>query len=124
MSDGQLSFIALLSLIFAPSDLAAGLYCVEEPENHLHPKLLETLVELAKQVQGELGPEGSAQVLITTHSPHFVDKFELEELIVVERRGGETHCSRPSDKEHLRELLTREEIGLGDLYYSGALGTS
>ena len=44
MSNGELSFLALLSLIFAPPELGAPLYCVEEPENHLHPRLLETLV--------------------------------------------------------------------------------
>lgn len=122
MSDGQLSFIALLSLIFAPPDLGGALYLVEEPENHLHPKLLETLVELSRQVQSEFGPEQSAQVLVTTHSPHLVDTVELDELIVLERRDGATQCTRPSDKAHLRDLLTREEVGLGDLYYSGALG--
>ncbi len=122
MSDGQLSFIALLSLIFAPSDLGAGLYCVEEPENHLHPKLLETLVELLRQVQDELGPQESAQVVLTTHSPYLVDKCNLEELIVFERRDGETRCTSPSGKQNLQELLSREEVGLGDLYYSGALG--
>jgi predicted ATPase len=124
MADGQLSFIALLSLIFAPPDLSAGVYCVEEPENHLHPHLLETLVELVKQVQEERGPDRSAQVILTTHSPYLVDKCDLGELIVFERREGATHCTRPSDKQHLRELLEREEIGLGDLYYSGALGNS
>lgn len=124
MSDGQLSFIALLSLLFAPPDLSAGLYCVEEPENHLHPYLLETLVELLKQVQDELGPDRSAQVIATTHSPHLVDKCNLGELIVFERGDGATVCTRPSDKQHLRELLEREEMGLGGLYYSGALGSS
>lgn len=122
MSDGQLSFIALLSLIFAPLELGAPLYCIEEPENHLHPYLLETLVKLLKQVQEELGPDRSAQVIATTHSPYLVDKCALDELIVFDRRDGATRCTRPSDKKHLQELLEREEIGLGDLYYSGALG--
>lgn len=123
MSDGQLCFIALLSLVYCPLDLAAGFYCVEEPENHLHPKLLETLVELLRQVQDELGPERSAQVVVTTHSPHLVDKVDLDELVVAERREGATYCARPRDKQHLRELLLREEAGLGDLYYSGALSS-
>jgi predicted ATPase len=121
MSEGQLAFIALLSLIFSPPELTGGMYCVEEPENHLHPRLLETLVELLRQVQDELGPEQSAQTIVTTHSPHLVDKVDLDELIVVEKREGETLCTRPSSKQHLRELLAREEVGLGDLYYSGAL---
>jgi predicted ATPase len=121
MSDGQLAFIALLSLVYCPSELGAGLYCIEEPENHLHPRLLETLVELLKQVQDDLGPERSAQVMVSTHSPYLVDKVGLDELVVAERREGTTQFTRPSGKGHLRELLAREEAGLGDLYYSGAL---
>jgi predicted ATPase len=121
MSDGELAFIALLSLIFTPPELAAPLYCVEEPENHLHPRLLATLVEVLKQVQEEMSPEERSQIIITTHSPYLIDKFSLEELIVLEKQEGATVLTRPGSKAHLRELLEREEIGLGELFYSGAL---
>ncbi len=120
MSDGELKFLALLSLIFAPPSLGAPLYCIEEPENHLHPRLLETLVELLTQRQNELGPQ-AAQIIATTHSPHMVDKVTLDELIVVEKSNGATHFTRPASKEGLKELLEREELGLGELWYSGAL---
>ena len=121
MSDGELAFLALLSLIFAPEKLGAPLYCIEEPENHLHPKLLETLVEVLTQRQSELGSR-AAQIITTTHSPYLVDKVNLDELIVAEKSKGATKFTRPASKEHLRELLEREEIGLGELWYSGALG--
>ena len=124
LADGELCFIALVSLILSPTELGAPLHCVEEPENHLHPRLLSTLFELLKQSQAsyleELG--GVAQVFITTHSPLLVDQFELDELIVVDKVEGQTRCVRPSDKARLRELLEREELGLGELWYSGALG--
>ncbi|MFQ5664203.1 MAG: AAA family ATPase [Terriglobia bacterium] len=121
MADGELVFLALLSLILSPVEYGAPLFCVEEPETHLHPRLLDTLVELQKQVQEEFGLQ-AAQVLITTHSPYLVDRVELEDLVVVEKREGATQCRRPSSKAHLKELLTREEAGLGELWYSGALG--
>jgi predicted ATPase len=124
MADGQLAFIALLSLVYAPAELGASLYCVEEPENYLHPRLIETLIELVKQVQDELGPERSAQIVFTTHSPHLIDKVSLDELIVVERREGATYFTRPSGKQHLRDLLMQEEVGLGELYYTGALSSA
>ncbi len=44
MSDGELVFLAWLSLIFAPPSFGAPLFCVEELESHLHPRLLEILV--------------------------------------------------------------------------------
>ncbi len=121
MSDGELAFLALLSLIFAPEELSVPLYCIEEPENHLHPKLLETLVEVLTQRQTELGPH-AAQIIATTHSPHLVDQASVEELIVMEKSKGATKLTCPASKKHLKELLEREEMGLGDLWYSGALG--
>jgi predicted ATPase len=121
MSDGELVFLALVSLIYCPPEFRASLYCIEEPENHLHPKLIETLIELLKQVQAELGPSRAAQVIATTHSPHLVDKAGIEELLVFQKHEGATHITYPRDKAHLRDLLQSQELGLGDLFYSGAL---
>jgi predicted ATPase len=121
MSDGEILFLAWLSLIFAPASLGAPLFCVEELENHLHPRLLEILVEVLDQRQRELGPQ-AAQIIVTTHSPYLVDKVNLDDLIVFEKSKGATKYNRPASKSHLRELLEREELGLGDLWYSGALG--
>jgi predicted ATPase len=123
MSNGELSFLALLSLIFAPPELGAPLYCVEEPENHLHPRLLETLVELLTQRQEAMGAQ-AAQVIITTHSPYLVDRFSLDDLLVIDKQHGATRCTRPASHDHLRELLEREGLGLGELWFSGALGDS
>lgn len=118
MSDGEIVFLAWLSLIFSP--LGAPLFCIEELENHLHPKLLETLVEVLNQRQKELGTH-AAQIIATTHSPYLVDKVNLDDLIVVEKSNGATRCIRPASKIQLKELLEREELGLGELWYSGAL---
>ena len=79
---GEVSFLAWLSLIFSPPALGASLYCVEEPENHLHPRLLETLVELLAQRQDELQRQNEAavqpaQILMTTHLPYLVDRLTL-----------------------------------------------
>jgi predicted ATPase len=123
LADGELCFIALASLILAPPELGAPLHCAEEIENHLHPRLLATLIELLKQEQTRcLESPGAAQVFTTTHSPYLVDQFALDELVVVDKVEGQTRCARASDKAHLRELLEREELGLGELWYSGALG--
>lgn len=120
MSDGELCFIALLSLILGPPELTARLYCIEEPENHLHPKLLQILVGLLDQRQLRSG-NAAAQIIATTHSLELVDKCHLEDLVVIEKHQGSSFCSRPGERNELRELLAREELGLGELYYSGAL---
>lgn len=121
MSDGELAFIALLSLILAPKDLRSPLLCVEEPENYLHPHLLQVLVELLNQSSME---SDATQLIATTHSPLFVDKLKLDELIVTEKDAGATKFHRASNKKHLKEILSRKELGLGDLWYSGALSSS
>lgn len=122
MSAGELAFVAFLSLIYAPPDRAGGLYCIEDIENYLHPTLIETLLEVLRQSQEEWErKDGATQIVLTTHSPLVVDKMKLDEIIFVEKREGATVCSRPSDKPHLKKLLQDEEIGLGDLVYTGAL---
>ena len=121
MSDGELVFIALLSVLLSPPDLRPAVCFVEELENHLHPRLIEVLVEILRQLQGESALANGTQVIVTTHSPHLVDRLRLEEVIVFQKRQGETIISYPRDKAHLRELLDNKELGLGDLFYSGAL---
>lgn len=120
MSDGELCFLALLSLIFAPAEMGAPLFCIEEPENHLHPRLIETLAEVLSQRQLELGTH-VAQNIITTHSPYVVDKVKIDDLIFVEKKKGASILTHPGSKAHLKQLLEQEEVGVGDLWYSGAL---
>jgi predicted ATPase len=123
-SDGLLALVALLSLIYSPPELSGTLFCIEEPENHLHPRLLESLVSLFRQVRQELGDSKSplSQVIISTQSPFLLDQLTLDEIIWVEKRNGETHALHPADKENLRRLVQNKELGLGDLMFTGALG--
>ncbi len=118
MSDGELAFLALISLILAPPDLTPPLLCIEEPESHLHPKLLEILVELLNQRQ--LDPH-TPQIIATTHSPLLVDKLTIDDLVITERIDGSTKLTPASSKKKLKKLLCSKELGLGDLWYSGAL---
>jgi predicted ATPase len=124
MSDGELVFVAYLSLILASDDLGGTLLFIEEPENHLHPKLFETLIALLRQVQQETAARGvtPSQIIFTTHSPLVLDQMKLEEILWVEKRQGETRVIRPNDKPQLRKLVQDEDLGLGDLMFAGALG--
>ena len=124
MAQGELAFIAFVSLILSPPEFGAPITCVEEPENHLHPRLLEVLVELWRQseVKNTAEGHGTSQVFATTHSPYLVDRLSLEELIVVNKIKGETQYTRPKDQNELKELLAQERLGLGELWFTGALG--
>jgi predicted ATPase len=124
MSDGELAFIAYLSLILSPDELGGTLFLIEEPENHLHPKLIETLVALLRQVQQEVADRGvpRSQIVLTTHSLLVIDEMKIEEILWIAKKQGETKVIRPNDKPHLRKLVEDEELGLGDLMFAGALG--
>jgi predicted ATPase len=122
-SDGFIALTALLSLIYVPPELSGTVFCIEEPENHLHPKLLETLVGLLRQVRQEALGAGLplTQIMLTTQSPYLLDHFSLDEIVWVEKKNGETFAYRPADKTHLKKLIEDEELGLGDLMFTGAL---
>jgi len=121
ISDGALQFLALLSLIFAPEELGSPLFCIEEPETHLHPQLIDSLVEISLQRQQEAG-EKASQIIVTTHHPYLIDKLSINDLIGVYRKDGSTKCIRGADKQDLKNLLEQGDLSLSDLWYSGALG--
>jgi len=123
MSSGEMVFIAFLSLICAPDDLSGTLFLIEEPENYLHPKLLETLTSLLRQVGQEAEDRNAvrSQIVLTTHSPYLLDQMNLDEVVWVEKKEGETRVLRPNDKEHLRRLVNDKALGLGELMFSRAL---
>jgi predicted ATPase len=123
MSDGELALLALLSVIYSPPELSGVLYCIEEPENHLYPKVLGALIKLLRQVRQEAADAGFplSQIVIATQSPQLVDLFSLDEVIWLEKRNGATVATRPSSRKHLRSLVTDKELGLADIVYSGIL---
>ena len=111
LSDGTLRLLAHITAL----NLDAELVCFEEPENFVHPYLLRLLVEVLKK--------GGKQVILSTHSPYFLDFVEPEDLIIVEKKRGETKVRRIEDEEEknrVRKLL-EDGIPLGEVYYSGAL---
>jgi predicted ATPase len=123
MSDGEVALLAFLSLIYSPPEWAGSLYCLEEPENHLYPKLLSAVVRLLRQVREEATQAGLplSQLIIATQSPQLVDLFSLDEVIWLQKKEGATVAIRPRDKQHLRELVSDKELGLADIVYSGIL---
>lgn len=84
LSEGTLRFLALCVLLEDPG--AIGLYCMEEPENGIHPANLQSMVrlmqDLAVDVQDSPGPDNPfRQIIINTHSPHIVQLVDPEDLV-------------------------------------------
>ncbi len=113
-SDGTLKMLAYLVVLHAPN--AAPFIGIEEPENFLHPRLLLELAEECRRAAER------SQLLVTTHSPFFVDGLRPEELRVLYRdSAGHTQIVRASDVEAVRHFA---EVGasLGELWMEGHFG--
>ena len=118
MSDGTLKIFAYLLLLEDPSP--PPFLCVEEPENGLYHKLLETLAEKFRECSDK--KEGS-QIFITTHQPYFVDALSPEEVWVLEKgEDGFSSIQRASDDPIVKNMV-EEGIPLGGLWYSDYLDT-
>ena len=117
MSYGTLKVFAYLLLLEDPSP--PPFICIEEPENGLYHKLLETLAqEFRKHATGQ---RGSSQIFITTHQPYFVDALQPEEVWILEKGDdGFSRIKRASDNPLIKNLVS-EGLPLGSLWYSDYL---
>lgn len=112
MSDGTLKMFAYLLLLEDPDPPA--FIGIEEPENGLYHKLLE---ELASEFR-RYAESSKTQMLITTHSPYFVDALKPEQVWLMEKdENGHTQVKRTADMLNIKEL-DKEGIPLGSLWYS------
>lgn len=114
-SYGTIRLLGLLALLYDPNPPA--LTCVEEIDHGLHPQALELLVERLREASER------TQFLIATHSPAFADRLRPEELIICERReDGSSAIPSISTVDVERIVAESEDMPLGDLWFSGALG--
>jgi predicted ATPase len=112
LSDGTLRFLFLLAVLAGPDP--PPLVAIDEPETGLHPSMLPIVAEYAVDAARR------TQVILTTHSPQFLDAFQetVPTTTVVEWAEGETKLKTISG-ESLDYWL--KESSLGALYRSGEL---
>jgi predicted ATPase len=115
-SYGTVRVLALLALLYDPNPPL--LTCIEEIDHGLHPHLLDRLVERLREASRR------TQFLIATHSPALVNRLRPEELVVCERAPDGSTVMPAADPEdvRLKEQAVHGELGLGELWFSGALG--
>jgi len=111
VSDGTLKMLAYLMLLHNPEPLQ--FIGIEEPENHLHPRLLAELCEECRNATAQ------TQFMVTTHSPFFVNGLRPEELWVLYRDElGLTQARRASDMLGIKEFIAAGAL-LGQLWIEG-----
>jgi predicted ATPase len=113
-SDGTLKMLAYLVILYDPE--APRFVGIEEPENFLHPRLLPGLGEECRKASEH------SQLLVTTHSPFFINSMKAEEVRVLYRdTDGFTKVLRAGDIMGVKEFL-REGALLGNLWSEGRFG--
>lgn len=112
LSDGTLRFLLLLAILANPEP--ESLIAIDEPEIGLHPGMLPIVAEFAREAARK------TQVILTTHSPQFLDAFREEPptTTVAHWIDGETRLSMVDGQELARWL---EAYSLGALFRSGEL---
>jgi predicted ATPase len=113
LSDGTLRFICLATVLLQPESFMPAAILIDEPELGLHPFAIAVLGSLMKAAADK------HQLIISTQSVELVNEFELEDLIVVDKKAGSSVFSRPEGAE-LQEWLS--EYSLGDLWKKNLLG--
>lgn len=117
MSDGTLKIFAYLLLMEDPEP--PPFICIEEPENGLYHRLLESLAsELRSHATGK---KNAPQIFVTTHQPYFVDALLPKEVWILEKANdGFSTIRRASDIALVRNLVD-QGLPLGGLWYSDYL---
>lgn len=112
VSDGTLRLLALTILAYLPD--VRGVYLIEEPENGIHPKAMETVIQSLQSVY-------SAQMMIATHSPIIVRMAQPSDLLCFARTPeGMVDIVKGSEHPVLKDW--RHDVELSVLYVGGVLG--
>jgi predicted ATPase len=119
LSDGTLRFMALTTLLMQPE--LPPIFIIDEPELGLHPFAITKLAALIRQVSIK-----GTQVIIATQSIEFINHFEPEDIIVVDRKSDNYHHQQEEsvfhrlNSEDLNDWL--ESYSIGEIWEKNIIG--
>jgi predicted ATPase len=112
-SDGTLRAICLATLLLQPEDELPRLIVVDEPELGLHPYALNVVADLFSKAALH------TQILISTQSSSFLDNFNPEDVIAVDRKGKESQFKRLNSTDL---DIWLDEYSLGEVWEKNIIG--
>lgn len=113
-SDGTLKMLAYMIVLNDPAP--PQFIGIEEPENFLHPRLLPELAEECRRASEH------SQVIVTTHSPFFLNSIKANEVRVLYRdENGYTQALRASDIRGVNDFIATG-ASMGNLWLEGRFG--
>jgi len=114
VSDGTLKMLSYLVVLMDPDP--PQFIGIEEPENFLHPRLLPELAEECRAASER------SQLLVTTHSPFYLNGIRPEEVRVIYRDdSGYSRAKRASEITGVQEFV-EAGASMGHLWLEGHLG--
>jgi len=111
LSDGTLRFMCLVAALLHPKFSATII--IDEPELGLHPYAIALLSDLIRHVSRE------KQIIIATQSATFLDHFEPDDIIVIDRTDDYSVFKR-LESDQLQEWL--RDYTLGELWQKNIFG--
>ncbi len=113
MSDGTLKVFAYLLLLEDPDP--PPFLCIEEPENGVYHRLLESLAMEFREYATD------TQIFVTTHHPDFVDALDPDEVWILEKGPDGFSTIRRAGDDQIVTNMVAEGLSLGGLWYSNFL---
>lgn len=112
VSDGTLRLLALTLPAYLPG--LKGIYLIEEPENGIHPRAVETVIQSLSSVY-------EAQILLATHSPVILGISKIEDVLCFAKtQDGVTDIVSGNLHPALKDW--KGGTNLGELFAAGVLG--
>ena len=112
ISDGTLRFLLAECVFYNP--LRGQLVAIDEPERGLHPDMIRSVADMMKYAAKQ------SQIIVATHSPHLLNQFELEDMLVFEKDPENTTVVRRVSEDDFPEW--EGEFLPGQMWLLGQIG--
>jgi len=113
ISEGTHNIIALLALFYQTNQ--SQFVCIEEPETGLNPAILSELIPFFH----EMTEKYHHHIWITTHSASLVAELSEKELIIVNKKNGETQTNQCKEGDF--EKMRPDEAWMSNMLKGGGL---
>jgi len=112
-ADGMLRAMALIALLQQSEADLPDVLILDEPELGLHPSAINVVAGLIRSISEQV------QVIVATQSVSFIDRFEPEDIVVVDRDKRESTFRR-LDRKALDDWL--EDYSMSELWEKNVIG--